>query len=157
MRLKPAFLTQISALHMSIYKLSVLHLLPKCPAHTRQTATRGMLQCRCEHTPRCQPSPSQRFAMIWTSRPTEYSLRRPESHHNKNKVYVTPRKYLFTAVAIFQSSGSSHYLKIRISVTTDTTKETQHTACKVLFYRTPYCLGPKNTKGRQVLKGTRGI
>lgn len=36
MRLKPAFLTYISALHMSFYKLCVLHLVPKCPAHVRQ-------------------------------------------------------------------------------------------------------------------------
>jgi len=66
-----------------------------------KTATRGMLQCGGEHTSRRQPSPSQRFAIIWTSRPTGHSLKRPVTHQNKNKVSVTPRKYLLTVIATF--------------------------------------------------------
>lgn len=157
MRLKPAFLTQISALHMSTYKLSGLHLVPKCPAHIKQ---RHVECCSGEHTSRRQPSSAQRFARIWTSRPTGHSLKRPEPHHNKNKVSVTPKTISVDSnrpLATFQSDGISHYLKIRISVTTNTTKGPQPTAWETLFRRTSYCLGPKNTMGRQVLKGARGI
>jgi hypothetical protein len=110
------------------------------------TATRGMLLCSVEHTSKSQPTPSQRFPVLLTLRPTDHSVIKPESHRNKNSKNIFIYSNRLIRVATFSVTALAITWKFVFSWLQIPPNRHSPTLAK------NYSILPQNVWGRRIQK-----